>query len=85
MQNGTLPARRWQPPASLAPPPPTNAAQVAQRAAAKCRQVAQSCEATAQQPAADPLAVVYWRDEAARFRRHAADWDTRAYREGGSP
>ena len=80
MQNGTLPARRWQPPTALAPSPPTNAAQVAQRAAAKCKQLAQSCEATAQQ-----LAVVYWRDEAARFRRHASDWAARAQREGGSP
>ena len=85
MQNGTLPARRWQPPTALAPSPPTNAAQVAQRAAAKCKQLARSCEATAQQLAADPLAVVYWRDEAARFRRHASDWAARAQREGGSP
>ena len=85
MQNGTLPARRWQPPASLAPPPPTNAAQVAQRAAAKCRQLARNCEATAKQFAADPLAVLYWRDEAARFKRHAADWDARADRKAGTP
>ena len=85
MQNGTLPARRWQPPTALAPPPPTDSAQVAQRAAQTCRQLARRCEATAQQLAADPLAVLYWKDEADRFKRHAADWDARAHREGGTP
>ena len=86
MQNGTLPARRWQPPTLPAPSPPTNAAQVAQRAAQTCKQLARRCEATANQLGADPLAVVYWKDEADRFRRHAADWDARALRkQGGQP
>ena len=54
-----------------------------------CEQLAQRCETTADELAADPLAVVYWRDEAARWQRHAADWDARVDRlraqQGGAP
>ena len=83
MQQATLPAPRWQPPTIRTTPrssTPSSTAQTAARSAVLCEQLAQRCEATADELAADPLAVVYWRDEAARWQRHAADWDARVDR-----
>ena len=88
MSEATRPAPHRQPPTRSTPrsPTPSDSAQVAQRAALTCKQLARRCEATADQLGADPLAVVYWKDEADRFRRHAADWDARAHRkQGGQP
>ena len=83
MQQATLPAPRWQPPTIRTTPrrsTPSSTAQTAARSAVECEQLAQRCETTADELAADPLAVVYWRDEAARWQRHAADWDARVDR-----
>ena len=83
MQQATLPAPRWQPPPTTRSTPrsPTpSTAQTAARSAVLCEQLAQRCEATADALAADALAVIYWRDEAARWQRHAADWDARVDR-----
>ncbi|MDE2812821.1 MAG: hypothetical protein OXM01_07355 [Gemmatimonadota bacterium] len=83
MQQATLPAPRWQSPTTRSTPPnptPSSTAQTAARSAVLCEQLAQRCEATADALAADALAVLYWRDEAARWWRHAADWDARVDR-----
>ena len=82
MQQATLPAPRWQSPIPRTTPrsfTPSSTATAA-RSAVQCEQLAQRCEAQAQALAADLLAVVYWRDEAARWWRHAADWDARVDR-----
>ena len=82
MQQATLSAPRWQPPTPRRTPrsPTPSTAQTAARSAVLCEQFARRCEATARELAADPLAVFYWRDEAARWWRHAADWDARVDR-----
>ena len=83
MQQATLPAPRWQPPTPRSTQrsfTPSSTAQTAARSAVQCEQLAQRCEALAQALTADLLAVVYWRDEAARWWRHAADWDARVDR-----
>ena len=87
MSEATRPVPHRQPPTRSTPrsPTPSSSAQVAQRAAQTCKQLARRCQATADRLGADSLAVVYWKDEAARFRRHAADWDARARRKAGTP
>ena len=88
MQQATLAAPRWQPPTPRSTPrssTPSSTTQTAARSAVQCEQLAQRCEALADELATDLLAVIYWRDEAARFRRHAADWDARAHRKAGTP
>ena len=83
MQQATLPVPRWQSPTLRSIPrslTPLSTAQTAARSAVQCEQLAQRCKATADALAADRLAVLYWRDEAARWWRHAADWDARVDR-----
>ncbi len=82
MQQATLAAPRWQSPTPRNTPRSStpSTAQTAARSAVLCEQLAQRCEATADALAANRLAVVYWRDEAARWYRHAADWDARVDR-----
>ena len=83
MTQATLPAPRWQPPTPRSIPrssTSSSTAQTAARSALQCEQFARFCEALAQELAADLLAVIYWRDEAARWWRHAADWDARVDR-----
>lgn len=92
MSEATLPAPRWQSPTTRSnprSPTPSSTAQTAARSAVRCEPLAQRCEATADELAADGLAVVYGRDEAARWWRHAADWyarvDRRRAPQAGTP